>query len=671
MESGLRAPRAQLAARAFITRFGVPLALAYVVMIGGTQWGEYSGLLRVMNALLATAFIGVFVSTVGRHSDRVDRFVVLALLAFLAACVFSAFPRQSLDAALAALCWVAVFYVARDVLSDGPRTATVATTMMALSVVTTFFLAMAEFGAVGRWLSLTEGTLLPPLGLVVDVRPWGHEYDMAMLAVMLYPAWFIGNMSKLRVVAAALVGTVLAATIVLLGARNLWLATASATALVAIPPLIRYVAGAAPERRVAILGALFAGGLILVAFSGPILDRLLEGGTIGQRTAMWSAATEAWLDRPIAGHGPGAYAWIPGTTDFFSFNSGHHRHPHNVVFQLLPEAGIFGLAAAGLLVLGVGLPLFRQRRGLALWPILIFLLGGIGSNPTVYPYLIVVAIVWAAWALPRGPATQHETSRGAVAFRRLSLAGVALIGAATIPLLIGGLLYDSAVVAARKGDIPTARDALRTATALDPGMAIHARQLGAAELLAGQNDAAIADLRRATQLNPLDGVAWRALAIGLAAENQDQAARRALDEALARDRSDPTNLLLLAEWQSEAGDAAGLRSTAAEIALAWPTVMFAPGWRELLGDMVTPQEVITLALDRWRDGAPSPEPLVGQPLLLSMLAGERDLTEASRLAGWSDSLVRASEEVLQCGEHAADLLNAVPPPNAARTCTGH
>jgi hypothetical protein len=154
-------------------------------------------------------------------------------------------------------------------------------------------------------------------------------------------------------------------------------------------------------------------------------------------------------------------------------------------------------------------------------------------------------------------------------------------------------------------------------------------------------------------------VAWRALAIGLASEGQVEAARAALDEALARDRSDPSNILLLAEWQSEAGDTAGLRETAAEISLAWPTVSFAPGWRELLGDSLTPEETITLALDRWRDGAPSPEPLVGQPLLLSIISGEGDLAEAARLSGLSDSLVRASEEVLQCGGGAADLLDAI------------
>jgi len=659
--SSLTASRTRFGVRGFVARFGAPLALVYFAMIGGTQWGEYSGSLRVVNALLAAVVLVIYVAGITRRSDRVDRLALLALLVFLAACLASAFPRQSLDAALAALCWVAVFYIARDVLADERQRATIGVTMMALSVVTTLFLAAAEIGVAMRWVSLTTGTILPPLGMPVDVRPWGHEYDMAMLAVMLYPAWFIGSVGRVRGALAGLVGIVLAIAVLLMGARNLWLAIVLATLLVAVPNLVRYLARVTTRMRVAIIGAFVAGALVVFAIAGgPILDRLLTGTTIGQRTAMWTAATEAWLHRPIAGYGPGTYPWLPGTTDFFSFNSGHHRHPHNVVFQLLPEAGILGLAAAAILLFAIGWPLVRQRRSLELWPIAVFLFGGIASNPTVYPYLIVVAIVWAALGLPRVATTPSPESSGQVARRRLSFAGVGLIAVMTLPLLLGGLFYDSAVVAARKSEISAARDALLTATALDPGMAIYARQLGAAELMEANDVEAIAHLRRATHLNPLDGVAWRELAIGLNDLGRPEEARAALGEALLRDRSDPSNLLLLARWQSNASDVAALRETAAEIALAWPTVTFAPGWRELLRDAATPAEVVNLALARWRDGAPSPEPLVGQPLLLSILAGEEDLTEAARLAGLPETLVRASEEVVHCGGHAADLLNALP-----------
>lgn len=641
-------------------RFGLPLALVYVVMIGGTQLGQYSGALRVANALVAGAFIVAFVWGVARRSDRVDLFAVFAFLAFLAACLASAFPRQSLDAALAALVWLAVFYVARTAFSDERRSTTIATTMVALSLVTTAFLARAEFSNAGSWLSLTDGELLPPLGLPIDGRPWGHEYDMAMLAVMLYPAWFIGSMGRLKIAAAALVGAVLVVAIVLLGGRNLWLATVLATVLIAVAPLIRFLAGAAPRTRMAAIGALSAAVVILVAFGAPLLERLLTGATIDQRAAMWASATEAWLDRPIAGYGPGAFPWILQTTDFFSFNIGHHRHAHNAFFQLLPEAGILGLVAAGLLFVGVGLPLLRSGRIVALWPIAVFLLGGIASNPTVYPYLIVVAIVWAAFALPREPEPAFVNLRGQTAVRRLSFVGIVIIGLATIPLMIGGLVYDTAIVAAGKGDIRAARAAIRTATILDPGMALYFRQAGVAGLLLGENDQAIADLGRATRLNPMDGVGWRALALGLSAAGEDEAARRALDEAVLRDRSDASNLLMLARRQADMGDVEGLRQTAAEVVLAWPTVMFAPGWRELLGDVATPEEVMTLALDRWRDGATSPEPLAGQPLLLSILANEPDVAKAGRLTGWSDDLVRASVAVSRCEEDAADVLDAVP-----------
>jgi O-antigen ligase len=645
----------------FIARFGPPVALAYFVMIGGTQWGEYSGFLRIANAVVATIFLVIYAARVTRRSDRIDGLMLLALLTFLLACLMSAFPRQSLDAALAALCWVALFYIARDVLAEGRARATTAATMMVLSAVTALFLANAEIGAAVRWIGLTNAQILPPLGMPVDVRPWGHEYDMAMLAVMLYPVWFLGHLGRLKIGFAVLVGIVLAVAVVLMGARNLWLATALATVLVAVPRLVQFFAKASRSARIGAIGALAAGALLLAVFSGPILDRALTSSTISQRTALWSAATEAWIHRPIAGYGPGAYPWIPATTDFFNLNSGHHRHPHNVVFQLLSEGGLIGLVAAGILLVAVGWPIVQRRRTIELFPLAVFLFGGIASNPTVYPYLIVVALVWAALALPRDAIDSQATSgAGHTVRRRLAFAGVALISVLTVPLLLGGVIYDGAVVAASKGETQRSRDALRASSMLDPGLAIYRRQLGIAELLDDDIDAAIGDLRRATALNPYDGVAWRALSIALVAADQPDAARAALDRALTRDRSDPANLLLLAQWQSEFADRDGLSDTAAEVVLAWPTVMFAPGWTDVLGDLLTPGEVIDLALARWHEGLPSPEPLVGQPLLLSILADRQDLTAAARLTGLSDRLVAANVAVLQCDAGAASALDLVP-----------
>ena len=648
------------AVRRFVTHFGPPLAVAYFIMIGGTQWGEFVGWLQVVNWCLAAVVIGLYVTSVPRRHDLTDRLVLLSLVVFLLAAVVSPFPRQSLDAALWALAWVAVFHIARGVMAMEARRRVVVWTMRALSAGITAYLAWAELAAVREWLSVTGGAL-PPIGLPLDGRPWGHEYDLATLTVLLYPSWLVGPTSRARVASAVLVGLMLAFAIVLMGGRAVWLAVVLSSALLVGPRVASFLMRESPRRRYAVIGALGAVAVVGIVLAGPIAERLFTSATIDQRLTMWSSATEAWLDRPLAGHGPGSYVWALYETNHFALNSGHHRHPHNAIFQLLAETGILGVVAVGVLVIAVLAPLLRARQHLALWPIGVFLFAGIGSNPTEYPFLILPGIIWAAFGLPRTTAATSIAVPASAPVRRLAVAGVALIGVATAPALAAGVMYDNAVFAMQAGAIERARDHLASAAALDPATALYWRQLGIAEIVMGDNDQAIGSLRRAVDANPADTVSWRALAIGQANRSASEAVST-LDRALLPDRSDPTNLLLLARWQAAEGNVDGLGETLAEAVLAWPTLVFAPGWHDLIGDHITSEEVIAMAIERWRAGEPSPEPIRGQPYLLAVIAERPDLFSAANVLadGQSNAMGLARAATAWCEADAADLVAALP-----------
>lgn len=638
------------------------VALVYFVTIGGTPFGELVGWLRVVNTLLAAAFILLYFSRAPQSSDRVDRLVLLSLLLFSVASILSAFPRQSFDALLAGLAYASIFYVARDAVANPATARVLMMTLRALSVIVTALIGMQQLSLVRDWWLLTEGTVLPPLSLPLVARPWGHAYDLLLLGLMLYPSWLVRPVGRARLVGAIVVGTLLGIVVLLLGSRAIWLAITVASVLVAAPHAVTLVARSRAAVRWGAASALGVAAVVLIVLGGPILDRLLTFATVGQRVELWAAGVEAWLARPIAGYGPGSFPWIMQTTDYFNSNSIHPRHPDSAIFQLMPEAGMVGVIAAALLLLAVAVPLVRARGLLPIWPLMLFVFAGVGMNPTDFSFLIVIAIVWAALGLPRNPTAPIADRSHRVSLRPVRNGAFAVIGVAVTATLVAGILYDSANLHQRGGDLHTARGELGAAIALDPGMALYHRQHGVASILLGDPTAAAKQLTRATRLNPSDDAAWRILAIALDGQGKEAAASNALAQAIAVQRSDVTNLLLLGHWQSSKGETDALRETLGEIVLAWPKVMAAPGWEDIVGDRLSADEVIAAAIERWEQGEASPEPLRAQPLLLAILGERPDLFDRARDPSEpSERLAHAIVAVHSCDPNAAAVLDSSPP----------
>lgn len=635
----------------------LPLVVVYAVLVGGTPAGELVGAIRLLSAVVAGAVIWAYLRALPRSQDGIDGATVVALLCFAVASLLSVFPRQSFDAVLGALLYVAGFSVARTLLRAASVRAVIGQAMLVLSVVITGLLIMRTVGNALEFLRLTEWSVFPPLGLKIDARPLGHPYDVAILGVMLYPSWFLGRPSRLRRGFAGVVGCMLVIAVVLMGSRAVWAASVGGI-LLWLLPLIgdRWRAWRGRAIAIAIGAAVLVGGVALVA-APSLLDRLLDIATLGQRGQMWLAGIEAWSTRPIAGFGPGSFPWVLQQTDYFDSNTLAPRHPDSSVFQLIPEAGLLGLLAAGVILVALTPRLWRRRSSGARFALGTFTLASLGANPTDFPYLVVVALLWAAIASPRASGADRPAERRGRGLALASRGALMVIGLAVVSTSVAGVQYDMARQSVHAGDLERAERSLGGALALDPGLALYWRQRGTVQLLRGDPQGAVSDLMVATEINPSDDLAWRTLALAFRDAGRPGDAQEAAETAANVQRSDPTNLLLYAALT---GPSETAEVILAEVVQAWPALLSAPAWDVVAPDPAITRRVADLALRRWEGGAPSLEPGGEQEDLLALLTAPDDVL--ARIGERDNpTLAEASLQLSVCGEGAASAVELRPP----------
>ena len=419
------------------------LALVYLVLLGGTPLGELTTGLKLINAVIAAAAIGYYAVHAPARADRLDMAVLAAVLLFAVAGVFSQHLRQSLDAVLAALAWACALFVARDQARRVAVREALPVVLMALSAIITITTVARWLPVVAAWWSAT-GILAPPLDLDYPAQPWGHWHFLALLAVMLYPAWWTGHPGIARRVAAVGIGLLVAAIVIVDGSRNVWLAALGATIVV-----VAVQASHRPRlsRRIAGIGALAAAAVVTVLWlsgmAAAFLSRAADLSPLGMRAALWNSSVDAWLSDPVTGAGPGSFPWVLQPTGHFDTNSLAPRHPDSVLFQLLPEAGLLGVAAVVILAWAVIPRVLRSHHIPAIWALAVFGFAGLGLNPSDFGFLIAVVIAWLALAAPHDPGERAATARRRVA----SVAIVACLGIIAVTqgmALAGGVAYDRA-----------------------------------------------------------------------------------------------------------------------------------------------------------------------------------------------------------------------------------
>jgi len=481
--------------------------------------------------------------------DATDRGMIIALLFFLGACVVSEFPRQSLDAALQATALVAGFHFARRTLGGAARAgieSAAAWLCIGLSILT----CVAWGRSWADWLALSGGAA-PPFSLPLLTGPFGNRHDIALLMVLLSPALWSPAFRARR--AFAVLGTILVVGVVLLdSSRNVELAILAASAVVVTGNRLRL---SATTRRIAatiaVLGATAATALVLL--SPAVLSRVANVAKVMVRFSLWNDAGTVWIAHPVAGIGPGGFPFGYMMSDHFRLSLFDPRHPDNAVVQLLVEAGVIGLVAATICVL----TLIRGAHGRyraeprATWAILVFALATIGANPTDFVFLLVPAMVWAAILVPTGPtdSAPHRADRQAYRpgrLRALQTCSLAIVALAIALTSAAGISYEVGRDAYLRGDDARAESALGIAEALDPGLAIYARERASIAFAVGDLSRAVAGYRRSLHVSPLDPVAWRGLSLALLASSDVQGASDAAEHAVRLMSLSPENQLVRA-----------------------------------------------------------------------------------------------------------------------------
>jgi O-antigen ligase len=607
--------------------------MVYMVALGGNDLAEYSAVLGLVNGLCIAVLTIAVLRLPPSAFDAVDRAVVSALVLFALAGTLSAFPRQSLDATITAWSFATAFLVARAATRYERVRRFLVAALVCLSISLTLLTAVRWLVPFVEWWAATDWDIAPALNFEFVATPWGHRHDLALLLVMLYPAFWIGGPSRWRRTAACAVGIVLVAVVLVEASRAVWVAAAGATALLAIPPIATAVRHSRSLWLVSLGVVIVGGAFVVTGLGATFIDRALNLVTFEYRGAMWSAVARDWTHHLIAGNGPGSFPWVLQLTGYFDTNSHAPKHPDSSVVQMVAEGGLLGLAAMALIAIVVLPALLRLRSTPARWALLVFAFSCLAASPTDSGFLVVVAIAWAAFASPRAEQALPAVVGPRRVVRLASVACLVVIGAAMSLTWLGTLSYERAREAIEAGAFEEARSSLTMAMSVDPGMALYPRQRGTLGILDDRDASAIADLELAVRLNPADDLAWRTLAVARVESGDARGGLAALAKAVALQRSDPTNLLLSAAYlrqQQRADEASSLLAEAVE---AWPQLVYAPAWSDQLPPGTTTVAIAEAGLARWKAGEPMPERRTDQGLWLSALVAQNDGMGEGRISG--------------------------------------
>ena len=528
----------------FLPRGCLVVLLGYIVLIGGSEPGVFLVQFQILNAVFGTALVGWWAILLRRGGDRVDLLAMGALLTFLVACVFGAFPRQSFDAAMASLVWAASFGVARRYLTDDHARLLGFRVLAAVGLVLSVLFAAAWGRVWLDWLQLVGG--FPPSDLTLPAHIYRHYYVVVMLLVALLPASVLMLRDLIQQVPAAIAIALTTILAVMSGSRTVWLAMAIAA--VAAVVLVR------PSRRVnGFVLALLASGVVLALATGGLsvlLERLLASGTVTYRLDIWAESLGIWMSHPLTGLGPGSFGLgitLTGLLNVYDFSN---RHADNAAIQLVAEAGVMGIIAVCLL----GAAIWTGRRPdlighrSAVLGLVIVMALSLTNNPTDSPNLVAILVAYAALVAPYvGPL--ETTNRRASWSTPYVIAGsgsALLVGAAVLAIAIGAVSHQAARSAAAVGDWAAASDALGIAVALDPALALYRREYGLVLEAEGRDAEALRQLDRATSLSPADAASWRALALQRARLGDVSGAAKAAEAAARLRPLDAENHLTIA-----------------------------------------------------------------------------------------------------------------------------
>jgi len=616
--------------------------LVYAVLLGGSETGVFLVPFQLGNGLLGAILVAWWIVSLRRGSDTTDLLVVGGLLAFVLAGAAALYPRQAFDASTAALVWAAAFGVGRRVLAN-PAHRFLCLRLLALCGLVLGGAFLLIWGRVWiEWIGLTGE--IPPLDLTLPHHIYRHYYVVAMLLAALAPACaYLLRDRILRYPAALALGlTVLLA--LLSGSRTVWLAFAIAgAATVFMFPQFRraFLAVAAAVTFVVVI-ALASGSL------GPVLERLAASGTVGYRLDIWRSALQIWSEHPLTGIGPGAISSGLTLTDLMAQYAFNNRHADNAIIQLAAEGGLLGLTGGLLAFAGVLAGRRRELPGSRVALLALILLVGLSltNNPTDSPNIVALIVCYAALVGPYQSAAPDSPTLASIwpkAVTGATWVGAGAVGMAVAVFNLAAVNHASAQSAAAAGLWREAARELRSATSLDPGMALYHRDYAVILAEIGADpEASLRELGLAVSLSPADATALRALAVQRSAVGDADGAERAAREATRIRPLFAENWIALA-LVSEGNEAEAALVEALRLS---PWLPGSPAWPE----SIAPRDDLDSALDEASIAALT-RPAPRDPIALAWL----DAFTSTDLAAPDSAAFRALQDVLSCDPGAASL----------------
>jgi O-antigen ligase/tetratricopeptide (TPR) repeat protein len=222
------------------------------------------------------------------------------------------------------------------------------------------------------WLQLADSPFqLPPFGFRLPGLFLQHPNVEAAFLNLVLPFIFLGiirSSDRKLQFSLSLLLLLFMITSFFASSRGAWLATASSLGVVVLlyywEPLSRSLKQFLQRRKLRISFGrilLIICGLIAIGSLGLLSYQQARYGSHGGRLDIWRIAWEIFLDAPLLGHGPGSFHVLSAVKA--GIPPGFYLvHAHNLILQILGEAGVIG-------VLILGVILFQLLRCLRTrWP---------------------------------------------------------------------------------------------------------------------------------------------------------------------------------------------------------------------------------------------------------------------------------------------------------------
>lgn len=642
------------------------LLMVYFCLIGGTFYTERSATLRIVHQVLTLLVLAGWLITLWRErrgfpATPLDRPLLATGFVWLLSALFALDRRVSLEYTWPILVNILAFYLLTDLMRRGRQrwvmealftVGAVVVLLSGIEAVAWYFGLPLSPDFVVSWPQVGAG-LFPPiwhrLALALNVSTLLGCFTASLIPIT--AAWALTARQRDLRVGLWLLAAALTATLLLTQSRGAQMALATSSGLLILTWLLRPTVRRRFPRLLRpvldprlLIGAtgLAGAALVVFVFASTLRSPLRSGDE--NRLDLWQSALEMAADHPLLGVGPYQYGLqlrYYGDPDL-ALAQDRLVTAHNLPLHTLAEGGLAGVAVA--LWLGIAFvrawwrawqaasPGRRRRLEGGLAALLGFGVQSLVDTFTLTALLLPL-IVFAAYTVagqvtraqaidaPRLPAAARRWPVGA------TLALLAVIQLAYLPVHAGNLAQDRAQRALGLNDFAAALDETRAAHAADPDLHLYPLQeafiLGRMAQTDPDNslEPAIAAHETAQQLDPTWDTGWFNLAGLYAQAGRTEDAVEAVRTAITWNPTEPGYHLKLGEYLETLGRLEEARAAYFEALRREPDIGSSGFWT----DPAHPwhREVLQEAVAYFAD-----QPAVG----VRLATGAGDLEAATRIA---------------------------------------